>query len=111
MKFPSLTRTPKHKRFNYQPRYYDPIKEDIKNRTERIRGELLKNSSQNYRHHIQSAFGERHRQYQKTDVMQLLLILLFLGGFFGYIYFGNIALYSFIVLFSGYIFFRIKRQR
>ena len=36
MKFPSLSRIPKNKRFNFEPRYYDPIKEDIQNRTERI---------------------------------------------------------------------------
>lgn len=108
MKIPSLTRTPKHKRFNFQPRYYDPVKEDIKNRTERIRGELLKKSSQNHRYHMESAFSDRHRQYKKTDIMQLLIILLFLGTFFGYIYFGNVALYVFAVLFSAFIYVKVK---
>ncbi|MBT30734.1 MAG: hypothetical protein CMO01_13830 [Thalassobius sp.] len=30
MKLPTLTRLPKYKRFTFEPRYYDPIKEEIK---------------------------------------------------------------------------------
>ena len=40
MKLPSLVRVPKYKRFNFEPRHYDPVKEEIKNRTERIKSEL-----------------------------------------------------------------------
>ena len=29
MKFPSLIRLPKNKKFNVKPRHYDPIKDDI----------------------------------------------------------------------------------
>lgn len=29
MKLPTLTRLPKYKRFTFEPRYYDPIKEEV----------------------------------------------------------------------------------
>ena len=40
MRFPSLFRTPRHQKFHIEPRYYDPIKEEIAERTERIRKEM-----------------------------------------------------------------------
>ena len=39
-KIPSIFRTAKHNRFNYEPRYYDPIKEELEERESRIRTEL-----------------------------------------------------------------------
>ena len=55
MKLPSLTRLPKNRRFNFQPRYYDPIKEEIEERTSRIKKEIG-DSSEFYREHISAAF-------------------------------------------------------
>ncbi|NJN41989.1 MAG: hypothetical protein HC811_06980 [Flammeovirgaceae bacterium] len=41
MKFFSLfTKTPVHQRFQYNPRYFDPKKEEMKEREERIMREL-----------------------------------------------------------------------
>ena len=40
MKLPSFVRLPGHKKFNITPRYYDPIKEEIVERTEMIRREM-----------------------------------------------------------------------
>lgn len=40
MKVPSIFRLPKYQRFEIQPRYYDPVKEDIEKRTDRIRKEI-----------------------------------------------------------------------
>ena len=39
MKF-KIFKTATHQRFHIEPRYYDPVKEDIQNRTARIKGEL-----------------------------------------------------------------------
>ena len=62
MKIPSLSRMPKYKRFNFEPRYYDPIKEDIQNRTERIKGELKITSASTHREHLKSAFSRRAKK-------------------------------------------------
>ncbi len=40
MKLPSLTKIPRHRRFEYTPRYYDPAAEELRARTEQIRREV-----------------------------------------------------------------------
>jgi hypothetical protein len=110
MKFPSISRIPKHRKFNYEPRYYDPVKEDIKNRTERIRSEIDLEKNKTYRQNIREAFNQRDRDNKKTDFMQLLLITIMLGTFVGWLYYGNAALYAFLVLFPLYIFLRTRRS-
>ncbi|MCK5703314.1 MAG: hypothetical protein KAI29_19275 [Cyclobacteriaceae bacterium] len=109
MKFPSLSRIPKYKRFNYEPRYYDPIKEDIQNRTERIKGELKITSSQSHREHIIKAFSNRAKREKSSDFMQLLLVIIMLGSFGGWLIYGNIVLYIAMVVFPLYIFFRTRK--
>lgn len=109
MKFPSLSRMPRHKRFSFEPRYYDPIKEDIQNRTERLKGELRFTSAQAHREHIKAAYSNRNRREKTTNFMQLLLILILLGAFFGWIYYGNVALYISVVTFSIYLFLRTRK--
>ena len=42
MKFPSLIRLPKNKKFNVKPRHYDPIKDDIDQRVSKIQNEKKK---------------------------------------------------------------------
>jgi hypothetical protein len=100
---------PRHKRFSFEPRYYDPIKEDIQNRTERLKGELKHTSSQAYREHIKSAYSNRARREKTTNFMQLLLILILLGTFFGWIFYGNVVIYVFAVIFPIYIFLRTRK--
>ncbi len=109
MKFPSLSRMPKYKRFNFEPRHYDPIKEDIQNRTERIKGELKITSSQSHREHIKSAFNNRARRDASSDFMQLLLIIIMLGAFGGWLYFGNVVLYVFVIIFPLYVYLRTRK--
>ena len=40
MRFLSILRIAKHQRFHIEPRYYDEVKEDIEQRTSRIKHEL-----------------------------------------------------------------------
>ena len=109
MKIPTLSRMPKHKRFKFEPRYYDPIKEDIQNRTERIKGELKITSIQSHREHIRSAFSRRAKREKTSDFMQLLLIAIILGAFGGWLIYGNVVLYIFLVVFPLYIFIRTRK--
>ena len=109
MKIPSLSRMPKYKRFKFEPRYYDPIKEDIQNRTERIKGELKITSSHAHREHLRSAFSHRAKREKSSDFMQLLLIVIMLGTFGGWLIYGNVVLYVFIVVFPLYIFLRTRK--
>jgi hypothetical protein len=100
---------PKYKRFNFEPRYYDPIKEDIQNRTERIKGELKITSNSTHREHLKAAFSHRAKREKSSDFMQLLLIIILLGTFGGWLLYGNVVLYAFIVVFPLYIFLRTRK--
>ena len=109
MKFPSLTRIPSHKRFDFEPRYYDPVKEDIKNRTQRIRSEVSEKENKEYRENIRKAFSRREKEGRKANLMQLLLMTIMVGTFVGWWYYGNVAFYAFLVLFPLYILLRTSK--
>jgi len=108
MKFPSLFRIPTHKRFNFEPRYYDPIKEDIARRTARIKQELSGDKSNNYRTNISHAFTRKSPQSNKTGLIQFSLIAGMFGVFFGYLYYGNIAIIILLVVIGIYILYRLR---
>lgn len=104
MKIPSLTKIPSHQKFKYQPRFYDPVKEDIAHRTERIRSEMGLNSESGYRSTIRQAFHRRSKENQQSNITQLLIIMLLVGTFLGYIYYGEIVLYISTAFLGLYIF-------
>jgi len=108
MKIPSLLRVPKNKRFNFQPRHYDPIKEEIEDRTERIKSEL--NDREFYREHISQAFRRREKRERTSGILQLFFVITFALIIFGYIYFGTQILYTFLILIPLYIWMRRKRR-
>lgn len=109
MKLPSLTRLPKNKRFNFEPRYYDPIKEEIEEKTSRIRKEIG-DSDEYFREHISSAFRRRARTEKTSGILQFILIISFVVIFFGYIYYGNQIFYLFVILIPLYIWMK-RRNR
>ena len=108
MKFPSLFRTPSHKRFHFEPRYYDPVKEDIARRTARIKQELSSDKNSNYRANISNAFARKSRQSNKSGLIQFSLIAGMFCTFFGYLYYGNIALYLMLSVMGIYLLYRLR---
>jgi len=109
MKIPSLFQMPNFKRFNFEPRYYDPVKEDIKNRMARIKSDLSEESLLTYRRSMHEAFQKRDQQVRRVNFMQLILIIIMLGAIAGWLFFGNIVLYIFIVAFPLYVWLRTRR--
>ena len=109
MKLPSLFKTPRPQQFNITPRYYDPIKEDIEERTARIKSELNLEKNSDYRSNISGAFNRREKQNRQTSVLQLVLITVFLVIGFGYIYYGNDIFYFILLMVPIYFYFRIKK--
>jgi hypothetical protein len=110
MRIPTLSRLPKNKRFNFQPRYYDPIKEEIEERTSRIKSEMDVNTSEAYRENISAAFRRRSRAEKKSGVMQFAFVILFLLIFIGYLTFGEKIFFSFLLLIPVYIWLKLKRR-
>ncbi|WP_373522935.1 hypothetical protein [Aquiflexum sp.] len=131
MKFPSIFRTYSHTRFEIKPRYYDPVKEEIEQRTAKIKRELqadgklpLENENQealnrDYGSSIKGAFtqgspikGRPSAMINSAGMIRLIIFLVLLGAFFGYVYLGPDALYTILYIFVGvglvYLFFRLK---
>jgi hypothetical protein len=127
MKLPSIFKTASHQRFSIKPRYYDPIKEEIEERTSRIKKELeqegliepeeaggselprrsaMKGSFSTYR-------GMKTRDtsvFNSTGIIRTLLFLGMVAAAFGYIYIGpSIFRYlAYIGIGAGGAYFLVK---
>ena len=114
MKVPSLLRIPKHQKFNIEPRYYDPVKEEIEQRISRIKNETDGDNNGDptqYRSRIIGAFGRQRSGRRKSTIggSQFLMILVIAGGFVGYLFYGNVALYSMASVIALYYYLRLRK--
>ncbi|WP_026950524.1 hypothetical protein [Algoriphagus mannitolivorans] len=130
MKFPSIFKTSSPQRFGIQPRYYDPVKEEIEERTSRIKKELEEegllsgedgHNPEGYGAGIRGSFsnyrGIKQREtsiFSSTAMIRTLLFFGMITAAFGYIYIGpEILTYLGIglaLVASVYFFLRIKKQ-
>lgn len=131
MKFPSIFRTASPSRFDIKPRYYDPVKEELEQRTSRIKKELEAegklgdlDEAERLRHYetgIRGAFaqhqGIRPRATSvlaSTAMLRTLIFLILVGGLAGYIYFGPVIfeylLYIVLIIAVGYFFSKLKNK-
>lgn len=117
MKLPSIVRIAKPQRFNITPRHYDPIKEEIEQRTQAIRRELEEGGilsrdggsgdfSPGYRSSIRGSFRSNSKAksssvFENSGLLRVLIFVLLLGGLGGYIYFGNAVFYYLFYLMMG----------
>lgn len=132
MKFPSIFRTSAPMRFDIKPRYYDPVKEEIDQRTSKIKSELeaegliksdAERSQLGYGSGIRGSFsqhkGIREREganvFASTAMIRSFIFLLLLGSIFGYVYFGPIVFeylaYTVAIVVGVYYFFRLKPKK
>ncbi|MFN3800777.1 hypothetical protein [Belliella pelovolcani] len=134
MKFPSIFKTARPMSFDIKPRYYDPVKEEIDQRTQRIKRQLqadgkLKSDEEitdafrsDYGSPIRGAFaqggpikGRQSSIVTSAGMLRLFIFMLLIGGMMGYIYFGSIVLYIVLYLSIGGglagLFFRLKASR
>ncbi|MEM6736195.1 MAG: hypothetical protein AAGC64_09640 [Bacteroidota bacterium] len=111
MRFPSLFRLPRHQQFHIQPRYYDPVKEEIKERTKRIREETEGKESTIYQP-SKISFKRRAKSTPNTSLLQLG-IAAFLGILIvGWLQFGGDFLFYLLwVIFPVYLFYRVRSFR
>jgi len=129
MKFPSLFRTANPSRFDVKPRYYDPVKEELNERTARIQKELEAEgklgdiSEEDRLRHYSSGIRGSFSQYQgikeregsimtSTAMIRTLIFLFLVAGLAGYIYLGPVIfeylLYLVLLIVSIYYFFKLK---
>ncbi|MFD2200220.1 hypothetical protein [Shivajiella indica] len=133
MKFPQIFRTAQPMRFDIKPRYYDPVKEEIEQRTARIKKELQadgklpleEGDEENvglYHSSIRGSFtggsqikGRYSSALNSAGLIRLVIFVLLIGSLFGYIYYGAEAIYIILYLLAGIsllvVFFKLKRNQ
>jgi hypothetical protein len=82
---------PKYRTFEYEPRFYDPVKEDLDRRVQLIESEMKGNDPDRY---TQDAIGQRIRfarnrksgMYKSTMIIRVAVAIMLIG-FFGSIFF------------------------
>ncbi|MEM7550267.1 MAG: hypothetical protein AAF363_11350 [Bacteroidota bacterium] len=109
MKFPSLLRTPNYQRFKIEPRYYDPVKEDIDRRTRIIKKELESGRQFSSGEGIRGSFSRKSKfEYDKSSYLRIILMVFFFVIIFGYLEFGNAIFHIFWLVIPVYLFFKFK---
>jgi hypothetical protein len=135
MKLPSIFRAASYQRFDIKPRYYDPIKEEIEERTSRIRYELeqegilpksgggqVVESQRGLGSGIRGSFSTRSGKIKSTSmvstsgIIRTSLFLAMVIGVFGYIYVGPEIFYYMVygsLAIAGlyYLFRFLKRSK
>jgi Flp pilus assembly protein TadB len=123
MKFISLfTKAPSHQRFAYTPRYYDPKKEEMREREERIKRELERERGivsetemTGYRGRIAGSFHAARRRSKMNSgpnvVLLRLAVLLFISMFlFAFLTWGKPVLYSLFIFIPIYFYFKFRKN-
>jgi len=111
MRFPSLFRIPKYQQFEIKPRYYDPIKEEIKERTARIKQGMEAKDAEDYQPaHL--SFKRKTKPAPITSMLQLLIAVMLGLMILGWLQFGNeMFYYMLLVIVPGYLIYRLKSLR
>ncbi|MGK7389541.1 MAG: hypothetical protein ACNS60_04295 [Candidatus Cyclobacteriaceae bacterium M2_1C_046] len=115
-------RSPKYQKFHLEPRYYDPVKEEMQEREEQIRRRMaMGNASlndnpdasedENFHSSIQGSFTRRRSAPgSSASIMQLIIMLLLAGLIFGYIFIGEMALYVVVLISCVLLYLKMKRK-
>jgi hypothetical protein len=133
MKFPQIFRTTQPMRFDIKPRYYDPVREEIEQRTARIKKELQADGKlpvedgdeeglSYYSSSIRGSFtggsqikGRTSSALHSAGMIRLVIFVLLIVSLFGYIYYGPEAIYIPLYIVAGisllFVFFRLKRKQ
>jgi len=75
---------PKHRNFNFKPRYYDPIKDEVQERVRQIEQELSEDKGKyvpgsTIRGGIKHQYERSRREVKKTKMQRLLIRLLLIA--------------------------------
>lgn len=99
MKIPSIFRLPRHQRYEIQPRYYDPIKEEIEEKRKKVRRFMELNKKNGISNtvkpgeRLEGAFLKHAPRKDNSTQLRLVLGSVLFGGTVAYLYFGELAIY------------------
>ena len=107
MKLPSIIKIPSYQKFNYEPRFYDPIKEDIDQRTARVKRRIAadKKAGLYTGARLEGAFARRIPHERYSSLIRLTVGIILFSGVVGFLYFGNVAIYITITVVIGFVIF------
>ncbi len=132
MKFPQLfTKIPKHKRFGYTPRHYDPQEEERRERESRIRQELAEEGKpmqgaesgseegapEDYRSRIAGSFKTAKKTSSSqsdtsANMLRLFLALTMTVGLIAYLQVGKNALIGVaFVIIPLYLYLKFRKSK
>lgn len=110
MRFPSFIRIPRNRRFEIEPRYYDPIKEEIEDRTRRIKEEMKGNPSVGAKSGNRINFERKTASVPDTSFLQLIIAAVLGIMVVGWLFYGNQIFYVLWGVVPFYLYFRFKRK-
>ncbi len=106
-----LFKIPRHQQFHIKPRYYDPIKEEIKERTERIKQRVDNNETKDYQPGSIS-FKRKTKSATNASLTQLGIATLLGALAIGWLYLGSDVFYYIAwVAILLYFIYRLKSIR
>ena len=119
MKFVSLfTKAPSHQKFSYNPRFYDPKKEEMEEREIRIKSELEKahgvEDIKQHRSRIAGSFQAARKRSKASSepnaaVLRSLILICLVVFLMAFITWGKVALYGLFILIPVYFYLKFKK--
>ncbi len=120
MKFVSLfTKAPSHQRFSYNPRFYDPKKEEMEERENRIKSEIARErgetlDSDSHRSRIAGSFHAARRRSKASSepnsaILRSVILLCMVLFLMAFLTWGKDAIYGLFVIIPVYIYFKFKK--
>ncbi len=100
MGFFSFFHLPKHREFNFQPRYYDPVKEEIQERIKKIKNEKISETA-GTRSQISEAFRRRQTQNRASSVNQFILLVFLVSAAVAYWNWGTTGILWIFIPFTA----------
>lgn len=118
-----FTKTPRHKRFSYEPRYFDPQEEERKAREERIKKEISfreastveEFAESDYRTRIAGSFRTQRKVKQpiadpSANMLRLIILLFLAIWLVAYIQFGKTAMYALFLFVPFYFYLKLRKR-
>ena len=120
MKFISLfTKAPSHQKFAYNPRFYDPKKEEMEERENRIKSELekergMKEDLVQHRSRIAGSFQAARKRSKASSepnaaVLRSLILICLVLFLMAFITWGKVALYGLFIPVLLYFYIKLKK--
>jgi hypothetical protein len=112
MRFPSLIRLPRTKQFGIEPRYYDPVKEEIEERTRRIKQEMDAGEGSDVYVPGRISFERKTESVPNASLLQLAIASILGLTVVGWLYLGNdVFYYIAYIAIPIYVYFRFIRRK